>query len=275
MSLVIKKLRAYWPFSRGAMQVLMSYKANFFMFVLGGLLKTFVIYYLWKAVYNNSSNSVINGFTISDMMVYIFISSITSIAINCNTERTIGREVREGSIAMNLIRPINYQTRMLFETLGTFIYQFLFISIPVLLALLAYRFFTFGALPPDAWTILLYFLSLLLGFLIMFLFNFSFGLISFYTTGVWGLWFVKGAVIRFVSGELVPIVFFPFWLQTILKFLPFNSMNYVPVMIYLKKFNGNELIRVLGMQIFWVFVLFFISNILWNKAIKKLTILGG
>ncbi len=46
-------------------------------------------------------------------------------------------------------------------------------------------------------------------------------------------------------------------------------------MIYLGKINGMNILFSLGIQIFWVVVLMFVSKKMWKALIKSLTILGG
>lgn len=109
----------------------------------------------------------------------------------------------------------------------------------------------------------------------MFLFNFIFGLSAFFVTYIWGFMVCKGMILRFFSGELIPIVFFPSAVQKALQYLPFSSINYTPVMIYMEKFTMNELISALCVQVVWVVILFVLMNVLWQSAIKRLTVLGG
>ena len=92
---------------------------------------------------------------------------------------------------------------------------------------------------------------------------------------VWGIRNLKYAILDFLSGVIIPIAFLPGWLQRILDFLPFSSINYFPVIIYLGKVSNVEVLRTLMIQIVWIFVLFLLSKLLWNKAIKRLTLLGG
>ena len=270
-----KKLRIYIPFTRSIIQMMMTYRLNFFIFIFGNILKTFVIYYLWKAVFINSTTPVLNGFTASDMVIYIFMSSITAGFVSNNIDQVIGTEVKDGSIAMNLIKPINYHIRLLFESFGDLTYGTICVSIPLWLALIAVRFFGIGELPPSFSTIGAYILSMIFGFLIMFLFNFCFGLLAFYVTNTWGIGQLKYVIIGFISGQIIPLVFFPIWLQNGLEFLPFSSINYIPVMIYLNKINGTAIIKSFAVQVFWIVFLLLFSIGLWKKATKRLTILGG
>ena len=52
-------------------------------------------------------------------------------------------------------------------------------------------------------------------------------------------------------------------------------MNYTPVMIYLGKLQGSSLYLAMGKQIVWVILLYILSCIVWHKATKRLTVLGG
>ena len=275
MTYIKRKLRLYWPFSRGVIQSIMSYRVNFFMFVFGNLMRTFVVYYLWKAVFISSGSGTINGFSLNDMIIYIFMSSLTAGTIATGTDSDIGHEVMDGSIAMNLIKPISYKVRMLFMSFGSLLYQFIFILLPVWIGLIAVRYFTAHELPPDAKTIVLYLLSLMLGFFVNFLMNFSFGLLAFYVTNMWGIGHLKDAALLFFSGQLIPIAFFPELLQKIMQFFPFSSLNYIPVMIFLKKLTGMALMQALGIQLLWIALLYLLSLWFWNKATNKLVILGG
>jgi ABC-2 type transport system permease protein len=202
-------------------------------------------------------------------------SSLTAGTIATGTDHDIGSEVRDGSIAMNLIKPINYNIRMLFSSLGAFIYQFVFVLVPVWIGLLLVRYFTIGEMPPGILTILLYLFSMMLGFIVNYLMCFSFGLLAFYVTNMWGILHLKEALLLFFSGQLIPIAFFPNILQRIVQLFPFSSLNYIPVLIYLNKLTGVALIKSLGIQILWIVLLYLLSRWLWNRAINKLIILGG
>ena len=93
--------------------------------------------------------------------------------------------------------------------------------------------------------ILLYLLSCMMSFLIYVLFDFCFGMIGFFTTYIFGLEMIKESVLLFLTGQLIPLSFFPQAVQNIFSYLPFSSMVYTPVMIYLGKYTGAELIKVL------------------------------
>lgn len=233
----------------------------------------FVTFYLWKAIYRSSDSMIIKGFSLNEMIVYVLISFITAVIVNADIGYLISREVKDGSIAINLIRPINYQKRMFFESLGNLMYNFIvlffigFIGVTILQS--SYR----GNI--SILNIILYFISIFAGFLINFYYSYMFGLLSFKITNMWGLNQIMNAISQLLSGALIPIVFFPSWMQGIFNFLPFSSMIYTPSMIYLGKLTNIESIKAISIQFLWIIILMIIGRQMWKALIKELTILGG
>lgn len=244
------------------------------MYIFGEFLTVFVTYYLWTAVFKNSNSEIINGFSLPDMFTYIFMCEVARNFTFNDASYEVAHEVREGSIAMNLIRPIHYRLVVLFKVLGEWAYNVSFVGIPILVVISLIRNFSYG-IPLNMLSLAGFIVSCILGFFVNFYFNFIFGLLAFFVTNVWGMHMLKGAILNFLSGLLIPISFFPLWAQKILAFMPFNSIIYTPVMIFLGKFKGSEIIYALMIQIIWVIAFGFLGILLWKQAIKRLTILGG
>lgn len=268
-----KSIKPYLTFTKNSLQRNLAYRANSVIFFLGDIMLLAVTYYLWKAIYSSAPQSILNGFTYNEMIAYVLISFITGAIINADIMHMMYREVKDGSIAMNLIRPINYEKRMFFESLGNLLYNLLIVFIVGFIFILIFTFKTTGSI--NIIGILFYFISALLGFCINFFYSYTFGLFSFKITNMWGLSQITQAIIQLVSGALIPIVFFPTWAQMIFNFLPFKSMIYTPSMIYLGKMGYAEIGISILIQIFWVVILAICARALWNKMIKNLTILGG
>jgi len=270
-----RRIGIYIPFAKSEIQRALAYRLSFFAFILADILQISVAIYLWNAIFNSSSKTVINGFTKIQMLTYVVISFITVMSIGSGTEWVVAGEVSSGEIAINLIRPINYQIRLLFQALGSLFWQTIAISLPLWFVQTIVLYFSVGQPLPSLTNIGLYLISLIMSFLLWFLFNFCFGLMAFYVTYIWGLNILKENLVRFLSGAVIPLIFLPMWLQKFISFLPFGSINYTPVMLYLGKFKGNEALKALGVQFLWVVLLFVLSNVLWKKATKRLTIMGG
>ena len=64
-------------------------------------------------------------------------------------------------------------------------------------------------------------------------------------------------------------------LAVVFLLLPFASLNYTPVMIYMGKYTGAELLYFLGLQAFWALFFFALSKLLWRASVKRLSSQGG
>lgn len=268
-----KGVKTYFTFTKNTLQTFLSYRANVVIFVLGDAMILAVTYYLWKAIFSSSPERILKGFSFEEMILYVLLSFITSIVINAEIAGTIAREVKDGSIAMNLIRPINYEKRMFFQSLGSLIYNFILVFIIGFVAVIVLTIKYTGQI--NVLNIILFMVSIVLGYGINFFYSYAIGLLSFKITNMWGLFQIMQAVLQLLSGALIPIVFFPSFAQWIFKFLPFQSMIYTPCMIYLGKLSTTEIIIALGLQLIWVILLCLLGRAMWKALIKKLTILGG
>ena len=176
---------------------------------------------------------------------------------------------------MNLIKPIDYRLSLISKALGCVAYRFLAPSIFVWIGLEIYKAAVLGMNVVSIGNVLLYLVSTLFSVLIYQLFDFCFGLMAFVTTYMFGLKMAKNALIGFLTGQLIPISFFPEIFQRIFDFLPFSSMIYTPVMVYLGKYTGEALAAVLLRQVIWIVLLYGFGTFLWQRITKRLIVLGG
>ena len=138
-----------------------------------------------------------------------------------------------------------------------------------------YKFFVMGVAFTPISNVLFYLISCIMSFLIYVLFDFCIGMVAFFTNYVFGLYMVKESLMSFLTGQLIPLSFFPAAVQRVFDFLPFSSMIYAPVMIYLGKYQGTELVWVLVRQLVWVLLLYGLGTLIWNRVTKRLVVLGG
>lgn len=270
-----KLKRQYIPFMRAGLQTMIAYRMNFLGFVIGGLVYCFVMYYLWKAVFTSSGGATFMGFSMTDMVIYLFLSNVTGQLTFSSASNDIGEEIKDGSISMRLIKPVNTDLSYLATELGCSLMKLIVFALPVIVGLEVYRFCVFGMVEFQPINFLLYLLSILFAYLISFRVNLCFGFVAFYVKNLWGIGIFKNSIINFLSGALIPLAFMPEWLKMILEYMPFASMSYTPVMIYMGKYDVNEMIFRLIMQLVWVMITYALSRIIWIGAVKKLSVQGG
>lgn len=270
-----KKLRIYIPFLHAGMQEVSTYRVNWFFHMIGSITGCFVSYFIWNAVYLSGGNDVMQGFTMSQMIVYIFLIFFTSVLIGSGGTYDIGEEIRDGSIAMRMIKPVSYNSTFLFQELGNKILTIGLLLIPLTVGVEAVRYALNGSLQFNIICFLLYLMSCVFSYLINFFFNICFGFIAFVIKYLWGANLMKNCIVGFLSGAVIPLAFLPEAVEKVLLLLPFASLNYTPVMIYIGIYQGTTLLYYMGLQIFWVLFFWGLSKFLWNVSTKYLCVQGG
>ena len=270
-----KWIRTYLPFTANEIKTQLAYRGAFYLWAFISLFSSFISYFLWMAIYGSSESGVIGNLTQNEMIVYIFMVYITSSLVSISISTWIGYAVTEGRVAMNLIKPIDYRMSLIAEAFGDMIYHLIVPSIFIWIGLELYKVFVLGMPMVSLPTIFLYICSVLMSFLIYVLFDFCFGMVAFFTTYIFGLRMAKTALLSFLTGQLIPISLFPEVVQRVFDFLPFSSMIYTPVMIYLGKYSGNELAFALGRQFVWIIILYWFGSLIWEKVTRRLVVLGG
>ena len=270
-----KLLRTYLPFAANEIKTQLAYRGAVFLWAFISMFSSFISYFLWMAIYGSSETGVIGNLTQNEMVVYIFMVYITSSLVSISISTWIGYDVVEGRVAMNLIKPIDYRLSLISEALGDMIYHLILPGVFIWTALELYKVFVLGMPPVSVSTIALYLCSVFMSFLIYVLFDFCFGMIAFFTTYIFGLRMAKTALLSFLTGQLIPISLFPEVVQRVFDFMPFSSMIYTPVMIYLGKYSGQELAFALGRQLIWILILYWMGSLIWEKVTRRLVVLGG
>lgn len=270
-----KFMRTYRPFTRAGMMESVAYRANFICFLLGEIMSCFIMFFVWKAVFMSTDSSTFMGFTMEDMVVYLFITFLTSYLTYSDGTYAIATEIRDGSIAMRMIKPCSFDMCFLFQELGNKIFNIIVIFLPIVVGVEAYRWAVTGACQFNIVYFLLYIVSLVMAYLISFYFNVSYGFMAFYLKNLWGADILKEVIVNFLSGATIPLAFMPTLLADVLSFLPFSSLSYTPVMIYMGMYSPSQIATKMLLQVFWLLMMILLSKAVWNHAVKRLCSQGG
>lgn len=269
------RIKAYLPFTKAAIQMFMAYGFNFWMYTLGSLLRVFVVFYLWDTIYRSSPETLLEGYAFLEMVTYIFIAELVTRLVYNDADWFVADEVKSGSIASNLIKPISYHLRIFFMALGQFLFELFVVCLPIWIVISVGGWFLLGLTPPSLMSILLFLLSVFLSFVLMYFFNMSFGFLAFYLENMWGMAHVKYVLVAFLSGLVIPVAFFPQWIQKVLEWLPFGSFASMPLQVYLGKLGTEALLWGFGKQLLWIGAFALLSQFIYSRAINRLTINGG
>lgn len=275
MKMLSKVKRTYGAFTKAGIQDAVAYRASFLGFFIGEIFICFVMYFIWRAVYVSKGDSSFMGFTMTDMMVYVFMSNIATFLIGTDATYSIAEEIKDGSIIMRLIKPVKVDLSFLFFELGNKIMIIVCILGPIILGLEVYRYYVLGHVAFKFTRFVLFMISISISYILSFYLNLIFGYLAFFLMNLWGFNILKESIIKFLSGSIIPLAFFPEIISKIFTYLPFASLTYTPVMIYMEKYNGSTLVFNLLLQVFWLVFFVVASQLMWKWAEKRIAVQGG
>lgn len=250
--------------------MMLAYRVNYYSGILIYAINIGAYYFLWDAIYG--SRETLGGLTALQMSTYIAISWMARAFYFNNIDREMAAEIREGRVAIELIRPYNYLLMKTMQGLGEGIFRFLFFSIPgILLVAILFPF----QVPSSLGVYLLYFVSICMAFVINTQINLITGILTFFFFNNEGLMQTKRVVVDLFSGLLIPIMLFPAWAASILQYLPFQAISYLPAMIFTEGIKGAEAWHGIGIQCIWFIILMFPIQLLWMRAKRNLVVQGG
>jgi ABC-2 type transport system permease protein len=255
---------------RGSFIIGLVYRFGFLFTILSNVIYMSVAYFLWRSIYQNAAT--IHGLSFNETFLYVALGSAIFVLLKTYADWQISHEIEGGAIATYLTKPVDYQLYVLSFSLGGMLTNLAAITVPVLLLLvLVFKVtFTFG---PG---LLVFPVSVLFAFLISYFFDYITGLCAFYTEAIWGISITKEIIISVLSGALLPLQFFPDAIQKVLLVLPFQAIYYTPLMMVTRpNQDWGALFSMLGVQAIWAVILFALTRLFYNHAIKVLRVAGG
>jgi ABC-2 type transport system permease protein len=263
-------MRLYWEVARRALQRQLAYRTE----NLAGLVTNIFFGYLRAAVllavYQATSN--VGGYDAEAAVTYAWITQAMIMIVALWGWWDVELTIRTGDVVSDLAKPFSYLGFWLARDLGRATYYIVFRAAPVMLA----GQFMFSLHWPSSVTAWLGFsLSLVLAVVVSFAWRFLLNVSAFWTTDARGLGTVANAVTLFLGGFVVPIRYFPDWLQPVVLGLPFASIVQTPADLFVERVQGFAVFGLLAEQLVWAVVLLGACQLAIAAATRRIVIQGG
>ncbi|MCD7036404.1 ABC-2 family transporter protein [Metabacillus sp. GX 13764] len=250
--------------------MMLAYRTNYYTGILIYSINIGAYYFLWTAIYGGKGT--MQGLSVIQMTSYIAVSWMARAFYFNNIDTEIAQEIKEGKVAVEMIRPYSYLGMKTMQALGEGVFRLFFFSLPGLIVV----YFIFPmkiSSHPGTW--LAFMLSLFFSFVINTQINLLTGMMTFFLFNNNGLIRAKRVCVDLFSGLLLPISFYPGWAQEIMKFFPFQAISYIPSMIFTEGIAGDKFLQSLLFQGVWCVILLIPIQLLWTAAKKQMVIQGG
>jgi len=224
---------------------------------------------LWQVTYHETSASQLGGLTLTQMMWYLTITEAISLSAT-KVAQEVDEDVRNGTLAVQLTKPISYVLYRLATSLGE---RTIIFSMNLLIGAIIANTMV-GSTPLSLAGLLLLACTLPLAFLLDFLGNFIIGLAAFWLEDTSGLSLIYSRITWILGGLLIPLELFPYWLQPLVKALPFASMIYGPAKIFVAP-DINNFVEIISRQIMASLAFSICLIILYRIALRRVFANGG
>jgi ABC-2 type transport system permease protein len=242
----MKLFAKYFQVARITWKSMLAYRADTW---LGAALVGFRVllsFLLWMAVF--AGRESVAGYTLPMMVTYALITSLLGRLQHQDALAwQLANEVREGTFSKYLVHPISVLGFFLSAGLGRWVYLLLVNTAALVVWALV---FSGWLVLPGGVQVLWLLLLLPLGALCMLLFNHNVALLSMRYQDVGGLMILKGSIIDFVSGAIIPLSLLPAPLVSVFRFTPFYYVIYYPASLLLGTQTEPPLLAV-GVLLLW------------------------
>ena len=263
-------MKAYWSVFSARFRLLLQYRtaaiAGFVTQIFWGLIRVMIMAGFYQ------STSTVQPMTYDDVVTYIWLGQGMLLLVIFAADEDIGQMIRSGSVAYELVRPLNLYCFWFCRAVAMRTAPLLLRSIP--LFLIAGVFFDLK--PPVSFTHgMLFLLSSISAILL------SAAMATVMTISL--LWTISGlgvnrllpAAVFFFSGLTIPLPLLPDWMQSTIAVLPFRGVADTPYRIYLGHMLFSEGAYAILQQWVWIVVIIFFSYFLLNRGVRRLVVQGG
>ena len=183
--------------------------------------------------------------------------------------------ITNGGIAYELCRPVSVYHMWYARNLGGRMAETALRCGPVLIVAVLLPFPYRISAPVNFSTLCFFVITLLLGLGVTAAFCSLVYMLCFFTISPQGWKMILTGAVDLLSGALIPFPFIPEPFRNIMEFLPFGSMQNVPLRIYGGDLSGAEMYHAMFLQAFWLTALILLGQWVCKKAARRVVVQGG
>lgn len=259
---------ARWAFTSSRIRTVYAYRTDVLIWLLAPAMQIALQAALWRAIYGD--RSIVDGVPLAMMTTYVSLAAIQHLIGWDDTTDWLIERVRDGKIGADMARPVGLLTQQVCGQVAQLI-----VKAPMVVLLLPVVLLASGLTAPAPGALGPYLLSTVLGWLVNCCLSLLVASVAFWTVELNGMEFLYYVLSGFLSGTLVPLWVMPDWLRTIVEWLPWQSVVYTPVAIYIGRFEGARVWEAIGVQALWLVLAGGLTWLVWRRAVHRVVVQGG
>ena len=247
----------------------MAFRMNFIFIFIGLPIKIAITWLLWDFIIGDGS--AFRGLTQNQILLYVAFTSFLGYLYDIETGLSImEHKLINGGAVVDLTLPIEFHINGIFSQWGSLILYFIAGSITMIgLILLAGISFEFSLVS----LIITVVIVLLNTFLLYYLMS-ALAALSVLIGSVREIRGTLIQILQLLGGSIIPIAFFPKFMQGNVFLNPFSSLLDFPAMILISSFNTQVIVIRSLVLITWLVVLILFNKWLWRISRDKFSAPG-
>jgi ABC-2 type transport system permease protein len=262
------RLEPYVEFAKKAFAREATYRMEVLTEVGSLILRVYILRSLWTALY--AQNAMPINLPLHAMITYATVALLMSLILEVDGTRLIREKLREGTIATDLMKPISLPMYFFSDGVGQTVLHAVLVIPSLLFALLLVHI----DVPSNA-TLGVFALSFLLGYGVNFFINFLMNSVAFWTLETFAIQLIVRWISDLLSGQIIPLTFFPGIFGRIVTALPFAAVYSTPLLIYVGVIPRTQWAAALGIQAAWLALFSLLSAAVWTAASRRIVVQGG
>ena len=231
------------------------------------------------SAFTDLNSAVTSPLGTSSFITYVWLTQAFVMMQPLNVDNEDINSIRTGSIVYELARPVDLFGLLFIKTFALRFTNSMIRAVPiitinvVLFPLLGLE--SYSIVVSSVSAFLLFLFSMIASYFVSTLITVFIYAITLHTVNASNFIGLLNSMAFFLSGTLLPLSYFPEFMQNLLMVQPFKSVIDTPAMILSGQYTFVESFLFISLQIAWIIVLFCLCSLLFRKGMKKIMILGG
>ncbi len=226
-----------------------------------------IMFSLYRTLY--AGRASVEGFTLAMLLYYVTVTEAVELS-KVRVYQTISEEIKDGSCAYTLLRPLSYLSYHYCTSLAK-----LALNCGLVLAVgVACCFAITGPDPRAALGIVRALPAVAMAVNLNFVVMYLIGLLAFDMEEVAPVYWIFQKFVFIAGGLLMPIEFFPGWLRSAVQYLPTTYIAWFPARVAVQ-WDASLFLKGLIIQTGYLLLFLGIAELMFRRGMKRVQVNGG